>query len=179
METLKKGTNVFLVLVPHRDIRVALRKFSETLDIKEVYPFPWVAPLAVLSKPLKADELKQIAASLRNRTEKFCAKEPLINAFPAGKDSLSLLGTSLNLEIEPDIINKLRFMEVIKNPVVGMYLIPKNNTKLLREIPVSVKNVPKLSFRAAAAANMYFCKKSEDTYLWKIDKLYWLPKGES
>ena len=174
METIKKDTKIFLVLVPHRDIRVTLRKFSETLDIKEVYPFPWVAPLAVLSKPLKADELRQIAASLRNKTEKFNTKEPSISAFPAGEDNLSLLGPGLSLKIESDIINNS--IKIIKNPIVGLYLIPGSNTKLLHEIPDCIKNLPKLSFRAAAAANMYIYKKSKNTYMWKIGKLNWLPK---
>ena len=174
METLKKDTNVFLVLVPHREIRAALRKFCETLEIKGVYPFPWVTPLAVLSKPLKADELKQIAASLRKKTEKFNTKEPKVITFSVDETDFSLLGPELDFEIEPEITNNS--MRTIEKPVLGMYLIPKNNTKLQNKILDSIKNFSKLSFRAAAAANMYFYRNTKDSYVWKIDKLHWLPK---
>jgi hypothetical protein len=176
-----------LVIVPHQDVRVELRKYSDSLiktGISGVYPFPRVIPLASLSKALTTDELKHIAHSLRKTigTGKFYTDTTSITAFPAGTEDMALFGPKLDLDIPACIFeNSIEKIKKLFSPlVIGTFLMPKTNEQQSNQ----VFDVPlqEISFRAAAAANMYwrpFKINGETGYKWKIGKLHWLPKVDT
>ncbi|MCL2804674.1 MAG: hypothetical protein FWD26_01890 [Treponema sp.] len=163
----------FLVLVPHRDTRVELQKYSEMLlksGLKNVYKFPQAAPLAALSKPLTSNELKNIARSLREAAlirgisgEMFHTKELSTVTFP----DKPLFGPRLDLGTRELSINfkTEKIISLFSPAIIGLFL----NCSGVSAEP------HKLSFRAAAVANMYW-KPVKSGYKWKIGKLHWLPK---
>jgi len=182
METKKTQTNKFLVLVPHRDIRVELKKYCD-FKLKEgltgVYNFPLVTPIASLSQALNDGELKQIANLLRKSIgkNKISAGETSAIAFSYDKKELSLYGK--RLDITPQDISlsgEKKINYIFPSFVIGCFLKDENNAKLdiLNENPQK-----KLEFRAAAVANMYW-KTLQDNgeiyFKWKIGKLFWLPR---
>ena len=197
----KRQRERFLVLVPHQDVRVALRKYSDSLvktGLNGVYSFPWVVPLASLSRALTPDELKQITCSLRQDIGgvKICVGDTAATEFTTDeKDgSLSLFGPKIDLGISRstfscDLINNPLTQKKIKktfNPlVIGTWLVPKTSEQQFCDFcAVNQRfDVPlreKLSFRAAAVANMYWQSvqvDGETGYKWKIGKLCWLPRS--
>jgi len=185
MKTETNRTYKFLVLVPHRDIRVELQKYCDSAvkaGLSGVYPFPLVIPLASLSQALDDGELKQIAGSLRTHIgkNKIKAEGDAISTFPFNEKELTLCGADLNIDIPQDIFKNLskKTSFIFPSIVIGCFLKPKDNTKLniFSEIPQK-----KFEFRAAAAANMYwkeFQNKGEIYYKWKIGKLCWLPRPQ-
>jgi hypothetical protein len=185
LETQKKRTQIFLVLVPHRDIRLVLRNYSNAL-FKEgfagAYHFPWVAPLAALSRPLNRKELKHCAGVLRNAAEggKFNAGEVSRIAFPK-EGGTELFGPLLNLALPHDTGGE-KAAYLFPLTVIGACLLDADraaNAPASLPSPPIIPAAPRLSFSAAAAANLYWrpikaggavtgCK-------WKIGPLCWLP----
>jgi hypothetical protein len=184
METQKQRTQIFLVLVPHRDVRLVLRNYSADLfkaGIAGAYHFPWAAPLAVLSHPFNADELKHCARCIREAAggDKIGTVEAA-TAFPAlGQtvEGCALFGPRLDLAITPNAFGSgaSKVTGLFSPPVIGTCLMPETST---------LPPPPQLSFRAAAVANMFWRPlrasagvRSDGVigYKWKIGKLYWLP----
>ena len=176
MDTDKK---IFLTLVPHQDTRQELRKHSDLLlntGITGIYPFPLAAPLAVLSKPLNPDELKQIAHGIRANigTGKITAKETSAVTIPTGKEDMTLFGLKLDL----DLSEIFKINNQIIPSVIGYFLVPKTNEQQLCAF-ASLRDAHfqynELSFRAAAIANMSW-QPIQDSFKYKIGKLCWLPR---
>ena len=182
MKTAKNGQN-FLVLVPHRDTRGILYKEN----ISGAYTFPLVAPLASLSKPLSADELKHTARSLRkaNGMDKFNLTDLTSAAFPTGYGEMDLFGLCLKINI-PEITGSAvqKIIKIFSPLVIGTCLIPKDNKEQVHFGSCGLcsswlNSSPEISFRAAAIANMYWQpaqRNNEKGFKWKIGKLVWLPK---
>ena len=190
METL-------FVLVPHRDIRVRLRVYSESLfsaGLSGAWSFPWVSPLAVLSEALSPVELKQMAFIIREqgigRGEKIKCGNSVQVDFPHGKqqegvsvEKIALYGPTLNLTMPDSAISVMEKKIIHRfSPLIIGAAILQGNEKL----PDSqiIPQPPELSFRAAALANMIFQplsstweKKMTLSFKWKIEKLYWLPSS--
>jgi hypothetical protein len=186
MKTKTDQTYKFLVLVPHRDIRVELQKKCDSAvkaalkaQFAGAYPFPRVIPLASLSQSLNESELRQIAHSLRTHIgkNKIIAEGDAIGSFPCNEKELVLCGAGLDIVIPHDVFKNLskKISYIFSSIMIGCFLKPKDNTKLNIFCEAPQK---KLEFRAAAAANMYwrsFQINGEIYYKWKIGKLYWLP----
>jgi hypothetical protein len=186
----------FLVLVPHRDIRVVLRNYNKeavSAGLTGVYSFPWVAPLAELAQPLTAGELKYFACSLRKvfGRDKMHVAEMSAAVFPSGAEDMTLFGP--RLMIDTDFLTQKckdtkefetgKIKTVFSDLVIGTFLAPKTHEQQLcaanQKFDTSLRENPPLSFRAAALANMYwrpFQTGGEVGYKWKIGKLSWLPK---
>ena len=176
MKTKKQYSRVFLVIVPHRDIRLVLRKYSADLfgeNFPGAYLFPQVAPVFALSQPLTNDELKNCARSLRGTCEKIHAKEAVTIAF---QDGFALFGPQL--DFSPCVFSdscgfSQKVTGIFSNAILGACLLPAANGKIPALSP------PQMSFRAAAVANLYwhFNDQGGSFYSkWKIGKLHWLPK---
>ncbi|MCL1958801.1 MAG: hypothetical protein FWF68_04300 [Spirochaetes bacterium] len=182
METEKKLTHKFLVLVPHRDIRVELQKNCDSAlkaQLADVYTFPRVTPLASLSQALEDGELKQIARSLRTHIgkNKIFAQENAVTDFPCYKKNVYLCGPRLDIDTHQDFFKNIskKIKYIFPSFVIGCFLKSEDNTKLDIFCETSQK---KLEFRAAAVANMYWKAlkiNGEICYKWKIGKLCWLP----
>jgi hypothetical protein len=178
----KRHKQTFLVLVPHRDVRGELRKYGDLLvktGLTDAYSFPYIAPLASLSQALNAEELKQIAHSLRKNigSGKISAEENAVTAFPGCEKNLNLTGPRLNIVIPHNVFESgiKKITDIFSPFVIGCFLT-KDNKKLSLEIPRE-----KIAFRAAAIANMYWRPlkvNGEICYEWKIGKLCWLPRPQ-
>jgi hypothetical protein len=184
MKTEKDQINKFLVLVPHRDIRVELQKSCDLAQIAEqtagVYNFPFAAPLASLSQMLKTNELKQIAHSLRKEIgkNKIFAKDYTVTDFPCYEKKLSLAGPSLDIVIPQNIFDSVsKKINALVSPLVIGCFLTEGKIDAIRE-----KSQNELGFRATAIANMYWKSlqiNGEICYKWKIGKLCWLPRPVS
>jgi hypothetical protein len=183
METAK--TEQFLVLVPHRDTRLVLKNYSKALLKKGftgAYCFPWVVPLAPLSRPLNPQELKNIAYMFRKSAinGKFNTEGVKTIPFPLGENNGFLYGPRLDLSLPPDFsIDEISHLHT--TTVIGACLLQDDKNTDALPCP------PNLSFSAAAVANMVWQSVSitaQDTksdafgYKWKIGKLFWLPKKQ-
>ena len=177
MKTKKQRAAIFLVLVPHRDIRFILRKYSAELfkaGFSGAFQFPWVVPAALLSSRLNEDELKHCACAYRETIgkEKITAAHGAVVEF---SDGMPLFGPRLESPIPQKIFNESAAVKIVKKispSVIGScFLWEQGKTPL---------PVQKLSFRAAAFANMYWKPMQINTdgalgFKWKIGKLFWLP----
>ena len=183
MET-KKNTLNLLVLVPHRDIRVKLEKSAKILiknGLSNIYSFPLAAPLAALSKPLSADELKAFAVCLRNITknDKFTSEEMGAIELSTSNDDMLLHGPKLKFNLPQNVFDSLKITLPFSSSVIGVYLTSKANKQQISDNPASALLCEDIAFRAAAVANMCWQpikKDNEICFKWKIDKLFWLPK---
>jgi len=188
-----KNKSIHLVLVPHRDSRGELRKYNEALFTKGlsgVYPFPLVALLASLSRPLNRDELKNITRSIRKAAgkEKISASDAGTVCFPACENGMALFGPRLNIDIPGDFSNHSQKITALFSPIIlGSFLIPKKheyleNTTALSDLYGWHLQSGSLTFRACAVANLFWRpvrtgKNDEEIcYKWKIGELCWLPR---
>jgi len=180
---IKRQKLTFLVLVPHKDVRGELRKCGDLMlktGLTDVYPFPYVVPLASISQALNTEELKQIAHSLRKTagSDKISTEGDGIISFPGYEKDLSLAGPSLNIAKARNVLDGIKKITAIFSQFVIGCFLTKDNKKL-----ISLQEIPreKLAFRAAAVANMYWRPlqiEGEICYKWKIGKLCWLPRPQ-
>jgi hypothetical protein len=177
---MDNNNNTFLALVPHRDTRLELRRYSETLfctGYTGAYSFPWVVPLAALLQPLSGDELKHCARAIReaSQNEKIEAVQAALLPLDGEK---TLFGPRLNIDINLDMFENAaqKIKNIFSPPVIGACFISANVDTSVLPPP------PNLSFRAAAIANMY--RQSYETggawnCSWQIGRLAWLPKTKT
>jgi len=176
----KRGEEVFLVLVPHRDVRLVLRNYSSLLfkaGVEGAYHFPWVAPLAALSKPFSVDELKIYARFLREAVGegKINAVDAASVAAFSGAEETALFGPRIDIGISQySFEGSEKVTEFFSPNIIGACLLSA------KEDASALPSPPQLSFRAAAVANMYLRTVRTDAavigYKWKIGNLCWLPK---
>ncbi|MDR0376532.1 MAG: hypothetical protein LBH70_01935 [Spirochaetaceae bacterium] len=180
----------FAVLVPHRDSRRLLdarRRSLFAAGLLGAWSFPSVAPLARLSRPLAAQELKSLAALLgkmtmaRGRRGMFVAGQPVEVSCPGAEEALRFWGPVLDPNPSRRIWQDIRVpAETGCNPfplaVLCAALTPDG-------IPAGLSlpaPLPVFSFRAAAVANMIFRPLAQGaagfSFRWKIGPLFWLPK---
>jgi hypothetical protein len=179
-----------LVLVPHRDARRPLRVFSNALfaaGFPGAWSFPWIAPLAILSRPFNEEELKLCAHALREqslaggRDGKIKSGPIALSAFPNGGliEATAIFGPALDLAVPDSIFPAQTAGKILHrfSPfVLGAALVwPPEASPYL---------APAFSFRAAALANMsyrpFFAGDGDPpdagySFEWKIGKLSWLP----
>ena len=201
MGTEKKSSGIFLVIVPHRDVRNEAQKYSSLLlnsGLKNVYSFPLVSPVAALSRPLDAEELKKTAHSLKDAmgNNKMYSKDAYSSSFAdvfnledhlsaPGKtvNIFSLFGLRLETEITEDAFSCIdkKLIKFFSPLLIGMFLIPEPFKKFSDFMEKNQERLrsPFLSFRSCAVSNMRwqsFEKNGETVFIWKIEKLFWLPK---
>jgi hypothetical protein len=193
----------FAVLVPHRDIRPALRAYRRRLfaaGIRGAYSFPPVVPLARLTRPLREPELKALAAALRALSLEAgpafltnAGGGPVTGSFhnANGSFSLSFWGLPLNIPAPP-------LPSPAQAPSFSPGLLPFPQMALCaavagpeleaeREILRTLDAPPDLRFHAAATANLaikFYGGTVEDgektlpglSSRWIIGKPCWLPR---
>ena len=170
----------FVVLIPHRD-SVRLIKFYRNELFREgligVYSFPIVSPIAVISCPLKKEELKRLAFNLRvlsGNNGKITVGESCILQYPP----MSFLGLKLDLPIpilSENIIYQFPHL-LLCSGLIGY----QDNDFLKRE---KLLLPPSFFFRSAMVANMILrpFKDSTESYSfeWKIGEPVWIPAYKS
>jgi hypothetical protein len=189
LKTKRRRTQYFLVIVPHRDTRLELRKWSDNLfngGFYGAYLFPLLIPAALLSAPLNSDELKHCARVIREATlcsdgkinASGCSTLKLFNRISSEQEVPILFGLKAELKIPGEAFIQSAALKIIKmyNPlIIGSCLL--SESEMVPVIPA-----PNLSFRAAALAVMPFrfikiSERAEHAIAckWKISKLHWLP----
>jgi hypothetical protein len=176
-----------LALVPHRDFRRLLRVWSASLfsaGLPGAWSFPWVMPLAVLSRPLSAPQLKSRALIMRQIIDLSGGKITTGPPAMAALSDNSIFGPAVNIELQDSFF---AFEDItvrrISPLVIGAALCQSG---VLPDIirPESFLSFRTANFRAAALANMTFrLLPSPDgardgfSFEWEIGKLYWLPRS--
>jgi hypothetical protein len=188
-----------LVLVPHRDARLLLQKWSGALfaaGLPGAWSFPWVAPLALLSGSLSPGELKHCALVLREQSlaggnnGKIKTGPALSAAFPEGCPcGGAVFGPVLELAVPGEAFAANTAGKITRRfspPVLGAALVcgSAGENRAVPPLPALFFGPPALSFRAAALAQM-ICRPMLTgdgvlpgcgcSFEWKIGKLYWLP----
>jgi hypothetical protein len=178
-----------LALVPHRDACLPLRAWSAALfaaGCDGAWSFPWAAPLAVVSCPLRAEELQALARALREqslageRTGKFSGGQAARAALGGCFDTAALFGPVLDFDLPNSFFDSVPAEKIISRfspPVLGAALLRDGD-------PVSgLPPAPAVSFRAAALANLA-CRPlaaarggagAAYSVEWRIGALRWLP----
>jgi hypothetical protein len=159
------------------------------------WAFPQVAPLALLSRPLSVNELKDLARALRDLTlaEGRDGKLRLgpVETLPMGDglfpgsglapgESLppgfALYGPALDITLSGECLSPgAKIIEVFPRPLLGCAVL--RGPEKSAAVPL-----PDISFRAAAVANMAYGPLSAGehsgetgySFFWKIGELYWL-----
>ena len=175
--TQKKLKNIFLVLVPHRDVRLILRNYSASLfrgGFSGAFCFPWAAPLASLSRALNEAELKNCSRILREALgSKIYADKAAVCPF----EEEALFGPRIDIGSLSGALTDaaVKVTKIFPQPVIGTCLLPASDAE-----NAALPPPPELSFRAAAVANLYWQRTDEGGALsvkWKIGNLRWLPKS--
>jgi hypothetical protein len=178
----------FVVLLPHRDAGKVLRDYRRRLfatGFPGAFSFPAAAPLALVSRPFTAGELRDLAHALRQagieggRDGTFTAGPPGSLPFPgeaAPFAGLSLFGPVLDL-----VPRDLPF-PAIRRPFSALILcgalVSRGEEAPLRE---GAAALGPLSFRAAAVANLVIRPLGEPgpdpaySFEWKTGRPSWLP----
>jgi hypothetical protein len=174
-----------VVLIPHRDARGPLQSWSGELFTKGLpgaYSFPQVLPLAVVSHAFSAGELTGLAHALRDlgtsgggdgmfRTGEA---ETALVLCPGG--DITIYGPVLDFRLSETFFGEAA-AKIVYRPsplVIGAAVLGVNE-----KLPAAIPPLPKISFRAAALANMIYrpLESGDSTYSfkWKIGKYHWLP----
>jgi hypothetical protein len=175
-----------LVLIPHRDSRNLLRAFSASLfsgGLSGAWSFPWVMPIAALSRPLSGTQLKSRALMLRKTMElsggKITTGRPDIAALPSdfNNDAVSVFGPTVNIGLSDS------FFAFEDNAIIRRISPLVIGVALQQAASLPTCPTPSLSFRAAALANMSFRPLPSGggahdnfSFEWETGKLYWLPR---
>jgi hypothetical protein len=142
-----------------------------------------VAPLAVLSAPFTADELKQCARSLRtlNLEEKaegrigtgdMTAAVLRTDGREEGQRGLRIAGPALELAVPAAFpAGEDKVLRRIYPVLLGAALIREDEG-------IPDIRIPPFSFRAAALANMVYrpLDSPDYSFCWRIGKPAWLPR---
>ena len=199
-QPLRAKSARFLVLVPHRDSRLLLRKWSESLfqaGFPGAWSFPWAAPLGVLSRPLSASELKHCARSLRESTlsgekpgitgtgpvSSLFFPDSVMRIFGRTDRSAAIAGPVLEITVPESAFSgggAEKITCLFPRPVIGCCLLRDFDPKAAPDT-AAFPCAPEISFRTAALANMlYFPLETKEdsgySFAWKIGEPHWLPR---
>ncbi|MDR3160379.1 MAG: hypothetical protein LBU28_02055 [Spirochaetaceae bacterium] len=181
----------FVILLPHRDTGKILRDYRRRLfasGFPGAFSFPAAAPLALVSRPFTAEELRDLARGLRRsgteagRDGTFTAGPPGALPFPREASAfagLSLFGPTLDPP-PPDAAAFPACRSPFPALILCASLVPGGEGDLLRE-KAPPPRPGALSFRAAAVANLVIrpleAPGPEPAYSfeWKTGRPYWLP----
>ncbi|GHV22041.1 hypothetical protein FACS189494_08280 [Spirochaetia bacterium] len=179
-----------IVLIPHRDSLIEYKKYCRALfsaGVQAALSFPVVAPIAIVSRAWKPQELKNAAAQIRAaNTAKWTTGDfaeiaaPICNSFtpPQGFSFSGVALNDVNINLDNDSVI-FKFKKLLLCAAVQMEEKPTTNSSLITP--------PVVTFRAAAVANMIVHQidkadnigmscKIEDSFEWKTGRLFWLPK---
>jgi hypothetical protein len=192
----QRGLLRFAVLVPHRDSRRLVEVCRPSLfaaGLQGARSFPAVVPLARLSRPLTASELKALAAFLKEaalaggRDGRIGAGKPVDVPCPGADGGMRFWGPVLDIPVPawediraPEPSRRDPRSEPVYSPFSAAVLCAALTPGGVPPA-VSLPALPAFSFRAAAAANMVIAPlvpgAAGYSFRWKIGRLFWLPKN--
>jgi hypothetical protein len=175
-------TVFFTVLVPHRDCLPALDDYRRRLfaaGFEGAWSFPAAAPLARLSRPLDAGELKTAASELRSLLGSRMIS-PAVEGECAGWGPYRFFGTMLDLP--SPALPAGAILQRWEKPILAPAI-------LRHQPPFSEKpQAPCIAFRAAALANLaltpvlpentaeFASFEADYSFNWELGPLCWLPR---
>ncbi|MDR2193680.1 MAG: hypothetical protein LBP19_04330 [Treponema sp.] len=183
--TEKKET-IFLSFIPHRDCKKEVELFKRVLfssGFWGAFSFPVASPLAILSRPLTKDELKRIAARLRECTcveRNDTGKAGRVTAGAWDTATLGGLyfgGQTLDVPVERLFQREAAFPSGV---VAEQCAFPLLAEAVLRgnEPPQPPADPAPFSFTAGYVANLTLRPLCDDGYSfeWRIGEPAWMPK---
>ena len=188
-----KEISRFVVLVPHRDALKPLEEIRRRLfssGFSGAYSFPAAAPLAAVSRPFSRQELKELAAAIRDFTRNKGGKiESAGTASYASYDQMTIrsIGRSTGIRLDIPVTEPLfpqtaqeKLLAVFSPPVLCAALVSPEETAIFSNA-AAFEKAPSLSFRAASLANLSVRPlpggDSRYSFEWKIGPPLWLPKN--
>ena len=191
-EKIRSGkTARFLVLLPHRDSRNLLENYRQKLfafGFAGAYSFPPAAPLALLSRSLDRNELKQIAREIRKitltRNGKITAGNSDTVHFPAGGpfENAAFFGPVLDLqppESIPGIDNEKTLYVLPKAVLCAAVTDPANSSAFSNTACLNPPDLTPFSFRAAIITNLVIRPLENGaapfSFEWRLGPECWLP----
>jgi hypothetical protein len=194
LKTERRSPARILLLLPHRDTDRALGDYRRRLfagGLSGAWSFPGAVPLAILTRPLTAGELGELARSLREASLAgggwFQTGEPVQAPLPvearAFPPALALYGPRLGFRGERPFPfpPEKPGPDFVPQAVSRWFPHPVLAAALVRELPPGFRapEPPALAFRAAALANMVYrplAGGEEDfSFEWRIGRPVWLP----
>jgi len=195
METSEKSFSenslAFLVLVPHRDCLPALEAYRKGLfaaGFDGAYSYPAAAPLALLSRPLAAGEMKTAAAEIRLLLGGRAIGSPE-QGLRDGWGQLRLFGPMLDLPL-PNLPGDAVLQRWEKPILAPAILAPGDAPEpLIKAVNGSARSSQIPQFRAAALANLtlkpvppettegFTSFEADYSYSWELGPLHWLPRN--
>ena len=180
----------FLILLPHRDSQNIIEDYRQKLfchGFFSAYSFPVAAPLAILSRPLKTEELKKIASQTRNITlqkhGKIAAESldlvfcPDMESFP----KLGFYGPLLDISLI-DILNNVSNNIIFSFPktILTVALAKEDNmpaAPAFKPFNFSAARIANLSIRPILSSSALAAKSSIAVYSfeWRVSRGVWLP----
>jgi len=194
-----RAVSRFVILVPHRDVLKPLEEYRGRLfsiGFLGAYSFPSAAPLAAVSRCFSRDELKELAAKIRERTSKTDGKISSLSgadgkvAVYRDKPGLLIFGRSLDLSIN-DGIPENGIFEPFAAKVLYTFdpLVLCAALAFVEETPIGktpveetlvLEGAPEIVFRAGYVANLTIRPLPSGqplySFEWEIDTPVWLPK---
>lgn len=183
-----KEVSRFVIFIPHRDALKPLEEYRSGLfaaGFPGAYSFPSAAPIALVSRPLDRQELKELAWNIRGLTAKTDGKIQSAGTVPAARKltgrlpdtSPWLMGIPLELPVEEALFPRSareKLLDVFSPPALCAALVyPGEENRAAAE-------GPPLSFRAACLANIAIRPLPGGdlrySFEWKIGPPLWLPK---
>jgi hypothetical protein len=183
-ETGPNRSSCFLVLLPHRDSQNIIEDCRKNLfatGFKGAYAFPVAAPLAVLSKSLNREELKQTALEIR---EASLENDGKITASGTGRilcpeeglfRKMAFCGPLIDIPQTLSALDSEKTLYAFPRAILCAMLdagLPETRQIALPEFPI-------VSFGAAMVANLVIrqLKDGNSPYSleWKLGTSCWLP----
>ena len=180
MNTKRKRSDVlrFIILIPHRDGGGILEKYRRELfasGLAGAFSFPAAAPLALVSRPFSGEELKALAAGMRELSLKnggngtFRSAGVGVTASPAG--GFNFFGPLLE-PWEEDLLSLGGSKVLCRFPAICLC------AALLGSGDEPPEAGPELSFGAAMIANLAIRPLDQGeagySFAWKTGRPVWL-----
>jgi hypothetical protein len=179
-----RGILRFAALLPHRDCGRLVSAYNRALFVRGfpgAYAFPAAAPLALCSRPLSPEELKALAAALREAAREGGGRILSRGLLRGDCPGFSFLGLELSLRLPPGFPWPEAAVYPFPVPALcAAVLKPGEPAGESAGAAAFTGGLPPLSFRAAAVANLVLrpLPSGEPGYsfAWETGRLRWLPK---
>jgi hypothetical protein len=193
---MKTACFYFAVLVPHRDFLPLLDAYRRSLfaaGLPGAFAFPAAAPLALLSRPLADQEVKDAVANMRSMLGKrklqpglpvTLAGSPAAESSAPGCSGCRLQFFGPSLELPPPSLPPDAVISIWEKPALAPVVLGPGDTEELTAKAQELafrrgRAIPEISFRAAALANLTLwsaeCGEPGFSFQWEIGPLFWLP----
>ncbi|GMO47249.1 MAG: hypothetical protein Ta2B_29260 [Termitinemataceae bacterium] len=179
----------FIVLVPHRDALVNLKKYltgSTLFNSQSNIPFPNIAPIAITKEPVQMAYLKRLAKKLRTlypNGKTICGNVILEKLYGTSQLDYFITGRKLLLDTNRLLDDTTDTTNVIKYKFTNVVLcayIKRLSITVKEKMDIDFENeLPDMQFSTCALANMVLRRINSNSFEWKIGRLFWLERSKN